>query len=187
MTPWADLAAAVAKRISGERLAHVYRVLETARGLAAQYGVDRAQADVAALLHDYAKAMPEAELLVEARRRGLIIDPAEEKHPDLLHGAVAAAQLAEQRLVTDPAVLDAIHWHTTGRAGMSRLEMVIWLADYIEPGRAFPGLDEIRETADWDLERALLMALDHTIAYVLSRGSLLHVYTVHARNWLLTR
>ncbi|HWI65495.1 MAG TPA: bis(5'-nucleosyl)-tetraphosphatase (symmetrical) YqeK [Symbiobacteriaceae bacterium] len=187
MTRWAELEAALAERIQGGRLAHVYRVLDTARDLADRYGVNREQAEIAALMHDFAKRMSDAELLAEGRQRNLIIDPAEEVQPQLLHGPVAAAQLAELGLVTDPAVLDAIRWHTTGRAGMSRLEMVIWLADYIEPGRVFPGVQEIREQALHDLDGALLKALDGSIAFVLQRGWMLHLYTVHARNWLLTR
>ncbi|HYG56678.1 MAG TPA: bis(5'-nucleosyl)-tetraphosphatase (symmetrical) YqeK, partial [Symbiobacteriaceae bacterium] len=125
--------------------------------------------------------------LEEGRRRGLIIDPAEEAQPHLLHGPVAAALLAEQGLITDQAVLDAIRWHTTGRPGMSMLEKVIWVADYIEPGRHFPEVSKVRLAATQDLDRALIMALDNSIAHVLQRGWLLHVYTVHTRNWLLTQ
>jgi predicted HD superfamily hydrolase involved in NAD metabolism len=187
MDRWAALTSALAQQISGERLAHTYRVVETARELSRRFGAPEQQAAEAALMHDYAKAMPAGVLLAEARRHGLIVDPAEELQPYLLHGPVAAALLAEQGLITDPAVLDAIRWHTTGRAGMSLLEKVIWLADYIEPGRRFPGVDAIREMARDDLDRALLMALDGTITYVVQQGWLLHLYTVHARNWLLAQ
>lgn len=179
------LEAAVARQIQGKRLEHVYGVRESARELSTRFGAPVAQAEVAALGHDYAKHMPAAELLAAARSRRLIVDPAEEVQPHLLHGAVAAALLAEQGLVTAPPVLDAIRWHTTGRAGMSVLERVIWLADYIEPHRDFPGVAEVRAAAQTDLDRALLMALDQTIRYVLVRGRRLHLYTVHARNWLL--
>jgi predicted HD superfamily hydrolase involved in NAD metabolism len=183
---FAALETALTKRISGERLAHTYRVRKTAIDLAARFGVPAEQAEVAGLMHDYAKALPGAQLLEEGRRRGLIIDPAEEVQPQLLHGAVAAAQLADEGLVTDTAVLDAIRWHTTGRAGMTTLEKVIWLADYIEPGRRFPGVDEVRAAARQDLNRALLMALGQTLTFIIQRGWVLHVYTVHARNWLIT-
>jgi predicted HD superfamily hydrolase involved in NAD metabolism len=182
---WEQLETALASQIKGERLAHVYRVLDAARDLAARYGAPLPQVEVAALMHDYAKAMRPEVLLAEARRRNLVIDPAEEAQPHLLHGPVAAALLQEQGLVTDAAVLDAIRWHTTGRAGMSLLEKVIWLADYIEPGRKFPGVEEIRAAAQADLDRALLMALEQTIIFVLQRGWPLHLSTVHARNWLL--
>jgi len=184
-TPWSMLDAALRHQISGERLAHTYRVVEAARELADRFGVSRAQAEVAALLHDYAKAMPPPRLLAEAQKRGLIVDPAEEKQPHLLHGTVAAALLTEQGLIDDPAIADAIRWHTTGRAGMTALEKVIWLADYIESGRRFPGVDPTRAVARQDLDRALVMAMDSTISHVVSRGWILHLYTIHARNWLV--
>lgn len=174
-------------RTPQKRIAHIYGVLETARDMADRFGENRAQAEVAALLHDYAKAMPLAEQLAEARRRNLIIDPTEELSPWLLHGPVAAALLEEQGLVTDRAVLDAIRWHTTGRPGMSRLEMVLYVADAIEPTRSYPGIEEIREAARRDLEEATLKAVDSVIRFVLDQGWLMHVYTIQTRNWLLTR
>lgn len=185
MVDWRELEAALAVQIQGERLAHTYRVLDTARSLGLRYGADGDQVAVAALLHDYAKAMKPADLLAEAQRYNLVIDPAEEAQPHLLHGPVAAALLAGRGLVTDPAVLDAIRYHTTGRPEMSLLEKIIWLADYIEPGRSFPGVESIREEARHDLDRALLHALDNSIIYVIQRGWPLHLYSVHARNWLL--
>lgn len=187
MTPWPELEAQLARHLQPERLAHVYRVRDTAVALAGRFGADPEQAALAALGHDYCRAMAGSELLEHARRRHLITDPVEEAQPLLLHGPVAAALLQEQGLVTDSAVLDAIRWHTTGRAGMSLLERVIWVADYIEPGRNFPGVGDIRREAERNLDNALLIALDSTLRYVLQRGWLLHTYSVHARNWLLMR
>ncbi|HEY8346572.1 MAG TPA: bis(5'-nucleosyl)-tetraphosphatase (symmetrical) YqeK [Symbiobacteriaceae bacterium] len=185
MVDWERLEAALARRLDGERLAHVRRVQATARDLSRQHGAPVEAAEVAGLMHDYARCMPAAALLAEARRRNLVVDPSEEVQPYLLHGPVAAALLAEEGLVTDPATLDAIRWHTTGRPGMGLLEKVIWLADYIEPGRSFPGVEEIRAVAMQDLDRALLMAFDNTLSYLVQRGLLIHLYTVQARNWLL--
>lgn len=187
MNRWAELEKALANMIRGERLAHTYRVLETARILGARYGAQPEQVDVAALMHDYAKAMPASALLHEARRLHLLVDPAEEQQPHLLHGPVAAGLLQEQGLITDPGVLDAIRWHTTGRAGMSLLEKVIWLADYIEPGRTFGGVEEVRLQAEHNLDRALLMALELTITFVMRAGWPIHLYTVHTRNWLVSQ
>lgn len=187
MSDWSALETALAGQIRGERLAHTYRVLETARALGTRYGADEVQVSVAALMHDYAKAMKPDELLALGRQHGLIVDPAEEAQPHLLHGPVAAALLAQQGLVSDPAVLDAIRYHTTGRAPMSLLEKIIWLADYIEPGRSFDGVEAIRIRAESDLDGALLQALDSSILYVISRGWPLHLDSVHARNWLLSQ
>lgn len=185
LATWRELEEALANQIQGERLAHTYRVLETARALGARYGANENQVSLAALLHDFAKALKPADLLAWSRQRGLITDPAEEVQPHLLHGPVAAALLHEQGLVTDPAVLAAIRYHTTGRAGMSELEKIIWLADYIEPGRRFPGVEAIRTEADRDLDLALLHGLDNSIMYVVERRWPLHLDSVHARNWLL--
>jgi predicted HD superfamily hydrolase involved in NAD metabolism len=185
VTPWAELEALLAEQLQGERLAHTYRVRDTAVALGALFGVDLDQAARAGLMHDWARSMPGADLLAHAHRLHLITDPAEEAQPLLLHGPVAAALLQERGAITDPDVLQAIRWHTTGRAGMSTLEKVVWLADYTEPGRRFPGVDEVRAAARQDLDKALLMALDQSIRFVVDRGRLLHVATVNARNALL--
>lgn len=185
MADWQRLEDAVARRLDGKRLAHVRRVQATARLLAERYGAPAEAAAVAGLMHDYARCFPADVLLAEARQRGLVIDPVEEVQPNLLHGPVAAALLSEEGLVTDTAVLDAIRWHTTGRPGMGLLEKVIWLADYIEPGRSFPGVEQIRALAAQDLDRALLAAFDNTLNYLVQRRLLIHPYTVQARNWLL--
>lgn len=185
MAEWHVLEAALKARVTGERLAHTYRVLETARRLGRIHGADEEQVAAAALLHDYAKPLPPAVLLDEAIRLGLNPDPVERAQPDLLHGPVAAALLLEQGLVTDRAVLQAIAVHTTGRAGMSLLEKVIYLADYVEPGRRFPGVEAIRAEAEHDLDRALLGALDNCLVYVVQQGWLIHPASVETRNWLL--
>lgn len=188
MPAWDELEAALRRRIEGERLAHVYRVLDTARALAAQHGVDGAQAAEAALLHDYAKALSGPEVLALARQYGLLSDPVEAESPAaLLHAPVGAAMLQAEGLVTDQAVLQAIARHTTGQPEMTPLDMVIWLADYVEPGRRFPGVEEMRRLAFADLAGGLLAGLDQTITYLVGRGRPLHLATVRTRNWLLLR
>jgi predicted HD superfamily hydrolase involved in NAD metabolism len=182
---WSEWEGALKARIQGARLAHVYRVVETARVLAVRFGSEMAQVEAAALLHDYAKAISGAQLLSLAKGYGLITDPAEESHPQLLHGPVGGALLRAEGLVDDPDVLDAIRWHTTGRAEMSLLEKIIWVADYIEPGRDFDGVKPIRQMANENLDSTLRMALDQTIRFVLDRGWPLHLASVQARNWLV--
>lgn len=179
------LEAALRQRISGDRLSHVYGVVETALRLASRHGIDPEQARVAALMHDYAKALPTAELLALGRRFGLVTDPAEETNPDLLHAPVGAAQLQAEGLITDPEVLAAIRWHTTGTPGMSRLARLIWIADMVEPNRRFPGLERIRRLVEQDLDRGLMAGLDHSLAYLVASGRLIHLETVRTRNWLL--
>lgn len=173
------------RRLSAPRWRHVAGVRQTARLLAERWQVDPERADLAALFHDYAKEVKNEELLRLAGEHGLDVDPVERALPHLLHGPVAAASVRAEFGVSDPVVLEAIRLHTTGDAQMGPVAQVVYLADYIEPGRDFPEVDQLRQLAQTDLRRALLAAFDHSIAYVLSRGWLLHPRSVAARNWLL--
>jgi predicted HD superfamily hydrolase involved in NAD metabolism len=138
-------------------------------------------------MHDWAKQMPAAQLLAEGQARGLITDPAEAASPQLLHGPVAAALLQEQGLVTDPVALQAIRWHTTGRPGMGLVEQVLWLADYIEPGRRFEGVQPVRQLAERDLMEALLLGLEQSLHFLLERRWLVHLASIQAYNGLLSQ
>lgn len=185
MAEWHELEAILRRRLQGERLAHTYRVVETARRLAARYRADESRVATAALLHDLFRGEEPARLLAEARRLGLDPDPVEVAQPLLLHGPVAAFWLEEQGLVRDAEVLDAIRYHTTARPGMGLVEKILWVADYIEPGRRFPGVERIRTLAEQSLDEALLRGLEQGMLYVISRGWLLHPLSVHARNALI--
>lgn len=187
MQTWVDLERALQRKVSGDRLAHIMRVVDTARALAIRHGAEVEKAAVAALLHDYARAVPSGDLLDMGRKRNLISDPVEEGTPALLHGPVAAALLQEEGLVSDPDILAAIRWHTTGRAGMSLLERIIWVSDYVEPGRRFSGADEVRTLAQLDLDLAMLRGLEQTLRYVLDKRWLVHPASVQAYNWFLKR
>ena len=113
------------------------------------------------------------------RRWDIDTAPGEEDSRALLHAAAGMAAAQEKFSVTDPQVLSAIRWHTTGKPGMSRLDQIIYLADMIEPGRKdFPGLDLIRRTAWHDLDQAMLIAARRTVAYVKGRGMPLNPRTV---------
>ena len=89
--------------------------------------------------------------------------------------------------IEDEEVLNAVRYHTTGRAGMSIIEKVIFLADSIEPGRNYPGVDEIRQVAETDLDRACLMSLERTIDYISKKGYFLDPDTLDAREWFLKK
>lgn len=153
------------------RLCHTLGVRDTAIQLAARYGAGMQAASVAAMLHDLAKALPLEEMQALCRRYGLHLSEEVLGDANLLHGPAAAA-IAEHELgITHPGILSAIACHTTGKAGMTALDMVIYLADVIEPGRRpFPGLEEIRTLAQTSLPAAVLLSMQRTRAYVLSRG-----------------
>ena len=157
--------------MADKRLAHTLGVRSTAVALAALHGAPLQAAGIAAMLHDIAKPLPLSEMQALARRYGLNVPQEILESGNLLHGPLAAA-IAEHELgIDDPRVLSAIACHTTGKAGMTMLDKVLFLADAIEPSRAdYPGLAEMRALAQTDLDAAVLLSMRRTQEYVLSRG-----------------
>ena len=174
-----------ATRLSPQRYRHTEGVLRAARELADRHGADRCRAEVAAILHDIERERSPEELLRAAERLGLVLHAVDRSRPMLLHGPVAAHTIATELGVDDPLIRHAVAVHTTGAAPMSLLDQVIFLADYVEPGRDFPGVEELRRLAAQNLQQACLAAMDATLRYVLSRRELIHPQMVDARNWLL--
>lgn len=153
-----------------ERMEHTAYVLETAIGLAARFGADGKQARLAALLHDCAKYLPKDELLAFADTEPPMLP--------ILHAPAGAVRARDVYGVTDPEVLSAIRLHTTGDADMTLLDKIIYLADMIEPSRAFDGVDEIRNAGSVD--DMMRLALSRSIWYIKERGNPLHPATVRA-------
>jgi predicted HD superfamily hydrolase involved in NAD metabolism len=167
---------------------HVERVVAEADRLAARFkGLDAEETQLAAWGHDIARALSPQELLAKAREFGLEIHPVEDEAPILLHGAVGAEILRRDYDVDDSRVLAAARFHSTGRASMSLLEKVIFVADKIESGkvRAKPALARVRELADRDLDAAILEYLDQMVTLAKREGWSLHPQAVAARNELL--
>ena len=151
------------------RVPHVRGCEETARRLAARYGENEALAAEAAILHDATKALDTAGQLALCERYGLTPRPEELQSPQVLH-AITAAALARDEFGVSDEVAGAIRWHCTGKEDMSRLEKIVWLADYIEPTRQFPGVEDVRALAEEDLDLALLTALRMTLRHVREQG-----------------
>jgi predicted HD superfamily hydrolase involved in NAD metabolism len=166
---------------------HIEAVVAEARRLARLHGVDEELAVMAARTHDIARAMDPEELLRLARELGLNPNEVEEAAPILLHGPVAARLLASRYGVEDEEVLASARWHSTGRAGMSVFEKVVFLADKVEPGKVAgrPDLEEVRRLAETDLDRAVLRYLDLQLLEAVRQGWPLHPDAVAARNELL--
>ncbi len=156
-------------RLSAARYRHAIGVAKTAAALARRFGIDVERAWLAGLLHDYARELDGVDCLRLAGRYGLL-ETVAEPSVDLLHAPLGACLLRDELGVADPAVLQAVARHTTGDAGMTGLDKVVYLADAIEPGRAYPGVDAIRTLARRDLDRAVLAAMDATLELVRARG-----------------
>ncbi|MFC3039124.1 bis(5'-nucleosyl)-tetraphosphatase (symmetrical) YqeK [Virgibacillus xinjiangensis] len=167
--------------LTKDRYDHSLRVAETAVVLAERYGVPADKAELAAVWHDHAKYRPKEELKHFIANSSLPQDLLEYHH-ELWHGPVGALLLEDEYGLKDRDIQNAVHYHTTGRANMTKMEMVIFLADYIEPGRAFPGVQEVREAAGTDLVRACWMAAKNTIHFLTNKQALVYPDTFHAYN-----
>ncbi len=137
----------------------------------------------AALLHDCMKRLDMEEQKALCAEYGIELDPLEQREIKLLHAKTGAA-IAESIFGEPPEIVDAIRWHTTGRADMTLLEKIIYLADYIEPTRHFPGVEDLRRRCYEDLDGGLLMGLEMTVGEMVERGSPIHRATLEARDWL---
>lgn len=155
------------KYLDEDRLWHTLGVMHTAAALAMVYRIDIEQAQLAGLLHDCAKCIPTKKKLKLCKENHIPVTEFEKKHPFLLHAKVGACIAREKYGVRDEEVLEAIVWHTTGKADMTTLEKIIYIADYIEPARnKAPRLGEIRRIAFQDLDRCMYEILHDTLSYL---------------------
>lgn len=168
-----------------QRFLHSLGVMKTAVELAAHYDADVKKAEIAGLLHDCAKGMNIEHQLKMVEYFGILLDDVEKRQKALIHGPLGAVTAKRDYGIIDVEILKAIKIHTTGDVNMSLLDKIIFLSDFIEPGRCFPGVEELRVKAFKDLDDAIIDAFDSTIRYVLSKGSLLHPKTILGRNFIL--
>lgn len=174
----------VKKQLTEHRYVHTVGVMETALILANQYGADEKKAELSAIFHDYAKFRPKDEMKQIITQENMSPELLE-YNSELWHAPVGAFLVKKEVGIKDNDILDAIKYHTSGRPGMTTLEKVIYLADYIEPGRHFPGVEEVRELAKEDLNKALIKALQNTIMFLLKKNQAVFPDTFHTYNDLI--
>lgn len=181
--PEAELRKVAVSLLKPQRVNHVLGCAETAVKLAKRYGADETVALRAGLLHDVTKAIDGEDQLLLVDKYGILISDFERKTPKLLHAKTGAA-VAKYVFGESDAVTRAIYWHTTGKADMSLMEKIIYLADYMEPTRSFPGVDALRELAFQDLDRGLLMGFELCIDELMREKKSLSRESVEARDYL---
>ena len=169
-----------------KRMPHVLGTEQEAVRLAERYGADVTKARIAALLHDCTKKLDMDEQLALCKKYHIPLDELEQKALKLLHSKTGAA-IARDVFAVDDDVYNAIMYHTTGKPDMTLLEKIIYLADYIEPTRDFPGVETLRRTVYEDLDRGLLMGLTMTIDEMEEMGNPVHYMTRDARDYLMKR
>ncbi|WP_088102547.1 bis(5'-nucleosyl)-tetraphosphatase (symmetrical) YqeK [Halalkalibacter urbisdiaboli] len=174
----------VKPHLTKHRYEHTLGVMETAIRLAERFGADKKKTELAAIFHDYAKFRDKEEmrLLVQNVLSDRLIL---EYGTELLHAPCGAYYVEHEVGINDSEILDAIRFHTTGRPGMTLLDKIIFLADYIEPGRTFPGVEHVRELAENDLDAAVVQAIENTIAFLMKRRQLIFPETVATFNSLV--
>ena len=173
--------------LSAKRYSHSVNVMDASVMLAEKYGEDRNAAAVAGLVHDCAKGLGKKETFKLCDKYGIIPDKIMRDQPELLHGIVGARLARDLFGIDSPRILEAVADHTMGREGMGKLSSIVFLADYIEAGRNYPGVEKIRRAALESLEKGIVAGLNNTIAFILENDGLLHPQTVITRNWALKR
>ncbi|MDD7381088.1 MAG: bis(5'-nucleosyl)-tetraphosphatase (symmetrical) YqeK [Succiniclasticum sp.] len=179
-----EIRALLEKSLPPKRYQHSMRVYETALTLGKRHHAEEAKVALAALLHDCGREIPVKESVEKARALGLPVDFIEAGQPVLLHAKIGAYLATQKYGVTDPEVLEAIRCHTTGAETLSLTARIVFLADMLEPGRRFPGVEELRRLAREDLEQAMFTAYRDTICYLLEAGALIHPAAIAGYNRL---
>lgn len=181
-----NLVQKIQMRMSEQRFKHVLGVEETAVALAKKYGASPEKASIAALTHDYAKERPDEEFKMVIVRDGF--DPELLNYNNAIwHGLVGASFVERELGITDVEILHAIRVHTTGAAKMSLLDKIIYVADYIEPGRDFPGVQDARAIAWADLDEAVAFETKHTLAHLLAQEQQIYPKTIETYNYWVAK
>lgn len=168
--PMEELRAIALKLLHPNRVKHVIGVMETAEKMAQHWGCDPVDAARAGLLHDVTKALDGPLQLTLCEAYGKILSDFDRKYPRTLH-ALTGSLVAERIFGENEAVVQAIACHTTGKADMSVLEKIIYVADYMEPNRDFPGVEKLRQLAYSDLTGALKLGLEMTLEHLHRQGN----------------
>ncbi|PKR79058.1 phosphohydrolase [Halalkalibacillus sediminis] len=170
--------------LNQKRYEHVERVTETALRLADLHGENASKIGIAAALHDFSKDMDRDVLRSWIINSGDLPKDLLHYHHELWHGPVGSKVVERMFLLNDPEILDAIRYHTTGRIHMSTTDKIVFIADYIEPGRTFEAVHEARDLAQSDLDHACRYALKHSIDFLMNRKQPIYPDTFQAYNQL---
>ena len=176
--------AAIKDRMPEKRYIHTVGVMETAIRLAHQYGENPQKAEIAAIFHDIAKYADVdwmKQVVIEQQLEARLLD----WNAEILHGPVGAWIVETEFQIKDEAILNAIRYHTTGRANMTTFEKIIYVADMIEPNRKFQGVEELRAMADISLEDAFRACVTHTLCFLVSSQQAIYPVSIECYNSLI--
>lgn len=180
-----ELLGEIRKRLTPARFYHSLNVAHEAKKLAARWGADEERAFTAGLAHDITKDTDKDTQRRLIEEDGGTLSPTELASPKTWHQRSGEVFLRRKLHITDGQVLSAVRWHTTGRADMSLLEKVVYMADYVSADRRYPGVEALREKAYLDLKAAMLEGLQHTVVKNVQKGLPIHEDSIAAYNSLV--
>ena len=172
-------------KLDDYRYVHSLGVAKSARELAKLYGADEEKAYFSGLLHDVMKNATPDEQLQIITKADIILSPCEMRNHKLWHAIAGAAFLKAELGIDDEEIIGAVRWHTTGKAGMSTLEKVVYLADFISEDRTYPDVDEVRRLAVIGLEQAIVYTQKYCITKLLKENMIIDPSSVECYNDLI--
>lgn len=175
----------IKSRLSQSRFAHSLNVADSAAELAKKYGADEDKARLAGILHDITKETPLSEQYEYIIKGGDVLSKLELNKSAVIHQKSGEAYCRLELGITDPDVLGAIRYHTTGRRCMTLLERIVYTADFISADRNYPDVEQMRSLAQSSLEEAIMHSLKFTINKLLGDTDLIHPDTLECYNYLL--
>ena len=181
--PMEELEQVVISLLNPNRVAHVLGCRDTAVELAKRWGADVTDAARAGILHDITKAIDGPLQLTLCDAYGKLLSDFSKRYPKTLH-ALTGSLVAQRIFGENEAVVSAIEHHTTGKADMNLLETIIYVADYMEPNRNFPGVEKLRELAFTDIQAALKLGLEMTLEHLNRQGNEVSPESREALAWL---
>ncbi len=167
------------------RYIHTLGVADTAKKLAKLNGISEEKAEIAGLAHDVAKNLSKDKIKEMMQENNIVLSDVEENNPNLWHSIVGSIEAKNKLGIEDEEILDAIRWHTTGKINMSILTKIIYIADMIEPGRDFEGIESLRKITFRNLDEGVYYGLNSSIEILLEKNLLIDENTIRARNYFL--
>ncbi|WP_448820112.1 bis(5'-nucleosyl)-tetraphosphatase (symmetrical) YqeK [Cetobacterium sp.] len=171
--------------LSKKRYEHSIRVLNTALALGEIYNANLNEIAIASLLHDYAKEFTREELIKISKEHFTEETKDYITNVEILHSYVASYIAKDKFKIDNTDILNAIKFHTTGRKNMSLVEKIVYVADAIEPKRDYPYVEEIRDLALVNLNKAILLEVNKKIEHLIKGNYVIHINSIEMRNWLL--
>ena len=189
MSGWTDekIITLIRSKLNTDRFNHSLNVADSAKELALRYGADADKAYTAGLLHDVMKNASEEEQLGVLSEAGIELMPVERENKKLWHAIAGAAYVKFVMGIDDRDIIRAVRYHTTGRSGMSLLEKIVYLADYISADRNYNGVEDMRRLCKSDSDEAILYALTFGIPDLVSKGRVIHPDSIDLYNEVIIK